>query len=76
MARLVRSRNKMIAGVCAGVAEYFGWSVSKVRLVWLLLAILTIGAPVVFYIVLWFVMPDAVSLKQSYTERMNRRLGR
>ena len=75
MARLVRSRNKMIAGVCAGVAEYFGWSVSKVRLVWLLLAILTIGAPVVFYIVLWFVMPDAVSLKQSYTERMNRRLG-
>lgn len=66
----------MIAGVCAGVAEYFGWSVSNVRLVWLLLAILTIGAPVVFYIVLWFVMPDAVSLKQSYTERMNRRLGR
>ena len=76
MARLVRSRNKMIAGVCAGVAEYFGWSVSKVRLVWLLLALMTIGTMFVFYIVLWFVMPDAASMKQSYTERMNRRLGR
>lgn len=75
MKRLVRSANGKIAGVCAGVAEYFGWNVSNVRLVWLVCALLGLGAPVLFYIILSFVMP-VESQKDSYEERMNKRLGK
>ena len=52
MGKLIRSRNKKIAGVCAGVAEQFGWNVRNVRLVWLVLSILGLGAPVLFYLIL------------------------
>ena len=75
MTRLVRSANGKIAGVCAGVAEYFGWNVSNVRLVWLVCALLGLGAPVLFYIILSLVMP-VESQKESYEERMNKRLGK
>ena len=75
MKRLVRSANRKIAGVCAGVAEFFGWNVANVRLVWFLLAILGLGAPVLFYLILMFLMPET-GAKSSYEERMNRRLGK
>ena len=75
MARVVRSKDRKIAGVCAGVAEHFGWNVRNVRLVWLVLAILGIGSPALFYLILWFLMPDC-SVKGSFEERMNRRLGK
>ena len=71
----MRSANGKIAGVCAGVAEYFGWNVSNVRLVWLVCALLGLGAPVLFYIILSLVMP-VESQKDSYEERMNKRLGK
>lgn len=39
--RLLRSNNRMLAGVCAGIAEYFGWEVSTVRIVYALATIFT-----------------------------------
>lgn len=56
--RLTRSNNKMIAGVCAGLAEYFGFDPTVVRLVYALLTIFTAFAGVIVYIVLWIVMPE------------------
>jgi phage shock protein PspC (stress-responsive transcriptional regulator) len=76
MKKLLRSKNKKIAGVCAGVAEYFGWDVSAVRLIWFFLAILGVGAPVLCYLILSFLMPSEENQKESYEERMNRRLNR
>lgn len=75
MGRLVRSQDKVIAGVCAGVAEHFGWNVRNVRLVWLIAAICGVGAPVLFYLILMFLMPDSVSAKMNFEERMQKRLG-
>lgn len=75
MGRLVRSQDKVIAGVCAGVAEHFGWNVRNVRLVWLIAAICGAGAPVLFYLILMFLMPDSVSAKMNFEERMQKRLG-
>ena len=75
MKRLMRSANGKIAGVCAGVAEYFGWNVSTVRLVWFVCALLGLGAPVLFYIILCLVMPTE-NQRESYEERMNKRLGK
>ena len=55
---LTRSRNKMIAGVCAGIAEYFGWEVTLFRVVFVVVSILSAAFPgILVYIVLWIVMP-------------------
>ena len=58
--RLTRSRNKLIAGVCAGIAEYFGWGVTLFRVVFVLVSILSAAFPgILVYLVLWIVMPRA-----------------
>ncbi|HZD31247.1 MAG TPA: PspC domain-containing protein [Candidatus Angelobacter sp.] len=55
--RLVRRRGeRRIAGVAAGVANYFGWNVTAVRIVWLLL-LLFAGTGGLLYLILWAVMP-------------------
>lgn len=55
---LTRPRHgKVIAGVCAGLAERFGWSVFVVRLIFLL-SIVIPGSQVLVYIVLWILMPQ------------------
>ncbi len=57
--RLYRSNDQMIAGVCAGIAEYFGWDKGVVRLVYLILSVFSAGFPgILVYIVLWIVMPE------------------
>ncbi len=50
-------RGKMIAGVCAGLAEQFGLPVAALRLAAILLTILGVGWGIIIYIVLWVVMP-------------------
>ena len=61
--RLTRSRNKMIAGVCAGIAEYFGWDVTLFRVVFVIVSILSVAFPgILVYLVLWVVMPQPDSL--------------
>jgi len=58
---LYRSRrNRMIAGVCGGLAEWLGWSPSWVRLLYILVSILSIAFPgIIVYIILWVVMPKS-----------------
>jgi phage shock protein C len=56
--RLVRPRTeRKIAGVCAGLAEYFDLDVSLVRLVLLVVAIMT-GVGFLAYLIAWIVMPE------------------
>ena len=56
--RLVRPRaERKIAGVCAGVAEYFDLDVTLVRLMWLIVALMT-GVGLLAYPVAWIVMPE------------------
>jgi phage shock protein C len=56
--RLVRPRaGRAIAGVCAGVAEYFDIDVTVVRLVWLLVGIMT-GVGLISYPIAWIVIPE------------------
>ncbi len=55
--RLTLSNDKKIAGVCAGIAEYFGWDVTVFRIVYLLATIFTVFSGFIVYLILWFVMP-------------------
>ena len=52
-----RRHGKMIAGVCAGLAEQFGISVTIIRLAFLLSALLGGGVGIIIYLALWVVMP-------------------
>lgn len=55
---LRRSNNKIIAGVCGGLAERYGWPAGRVRLVYVLVSILSAAFPgTIVYIILWFMMP-------------------
>ena len=54
--RLTRSNNKMIAGVCAGLAEYLDIDPTIVRIVWVLM-VLFAGFGILLYIILWLIMP-------------------
>jgi phage shock protein C len=57
--RLTRSRNKTIAGVCAGIAEYFGWDVTLFRVLYVIVSILSVAFPgILVYLILWVVMPQ------------------
>lgn len=57
--RLMRSRNSMVAGVAAGVAEWIHADPALVRIAWALLVPLTSGAALLAYIVAWVVIPEA-----------------
>ncbi|HEY8683724.1 MAG TPA: PspC domain-containing protein [Rhodanobacter sp.] len=57
--RLQRSRtNKSLAGVCAGIAEYYGWDPTLVRVAWIILTLLG-GSGILLYLIMWLVMPEA-----------------
>lgn len=55
---LRRSRsNKMVGGVLAGIADYYGLDATVLRLVYVLATIFTAFAGVLVYIVAWLVIP-------------------
>jgi phage shock protein C len=57
--RLYRSRNeRMIAGVCGGIAEYSNLDPTLVRVLFNLLAFVTGGATLLAYPILWVVVPE------------------
>jgi len=56
---LERSRNgRMVAGVCSGLADYFGWDVTLVRVIVAVVSVITGGAGVVAYLAAWALIPD------------------
>lgn len=57
MRTLSKSRDKKIAGVCGGIAEYFGWDPTIVRLAWAILAFCA-GTGFVAYIIAAIIMPE------------------
>lgn len=54
--RLTRSGDKMIGGVCAGLAEYLDIDPTIVRIVWVLM-VLFAGFGILLYVILWLIMP-------------------
>lgn len=57
--KLTKSKNKMVGGVCAGIAEYLGWDTTLVRIIYLCLSLFSAGFPgLLLYIILSIVMPS------------------
>ena len=51
------SRDKKIAGVCAGFAQYFDVDVTLMRIIWLVLVFVPPGIGLIGYLLAWLVMP-------------------
>jgi len=63
--RLMRSNDRVIAGVCSGIAEYLDLDPTMVRLAYAFLTICTCFSGVIFYIVCWIVMPEKNWIEQK-----------
>jgi phage shock protein PspC (stress-responsive transcriptional regulator) len=69
--RLTRSTtNKMIGGVCGGLAEYFNLDATLIRLLFVIL-VFAPGPGFLIYIVLWLIIPpDTAYLEKPKNDRM------
>ena len=62
---LTRSANKILAGVCGGIAEYFEIDPTLVRVAYAALSIFSAGFPgLLLYIVMLIIMPQAQENKE------------
>ena len=56
--KLRRSHDKMIAGVCGGLADWLGWPATRVRIIYVIVSIVSAAFPgILVYLALWFLMP-------------------
>ncbi len=52
--------NRMLAGVCGGLAEWLGWDPTVLRIVYVIVSIVSAAFPgILAYILLWILMPEA-----------------
>lgn len=58
---LYRSREqRMLGGVCGGMAEALGWPAGRVRVLYVLLSVLSAAFPgILVYLILWVAIPNA-----------------
>lgn len=57
--RLKRSKKeRMVAGVCGGLAAYYRIDVSMIRIAFVLGSVFSVGAGVLVYLVLWLTLPE------------------
>jgi phage shock protein PspC (stress-responsive transcriptional regulator) len=57
--QLRRSRNRLLGGICAGIAEYFGVDPVLLRIGAVVLALFTGGGAVLAYLAAWVLVPQA-----------------
>lgn len=63
--KLTRSTNKVLCGVCGGIAEYFDLDPTVVRILYAALSLLSVGFPgLLLYIIMLILMPQANDYEQ------------
>lgn len=63
--KLTRSTNKVLAGVCGGIAEYFEIDPTLVRVAYAALTIFSAGFPgILLYIIMLILMPQGSDFEQ------------
>jgi len=58
--RLYRSREKMVAGVCSGLADYFNIDPTIMRILFVVIAFAG-GASLLAYLIMWIIVPEEKS---------------
>jgi phage shock protein PspC (stress-responsive transcriptional regulator) len=53
------NEDRILAGVCGGIAEWLGWSPTTVRILFVLISVLSAAFPgILVYLLLWLFMPE------------------
>ena len=66
--RVYRSKNeRMLAGVCGGLGEYFNIDPTLVRILFILFALI-VGGGILLYIILWLLIPEEPELVENAQE--------
>lgn len=53
-------RHRLLGGVCGGLADWLGWNVTLVRVLYVVFSVVSAAFPgILVYLILWFVMPLA-----------------
>lgn len=58
------SENAILGGIASGIAAYFGWDVTLIRVILVALVLLSVGNIIPLYIIMWFIAPQAVTASQ------------
>lgn len=71
--QLIRPRGgRMIAGVCAGIGQFFGIDANIVRIVFALVTVFSGGTAVLVYLVAWVIVPEegeSGSIAENYLNK-------
>ena len=63
--RLTRSFDRILGGVCGGIAEYFDVDPTLVRVGYVFLTFFTAFCGIIVYPVLWIIIPEKVQLPEK-----------
>ena len=56
--QLRKSRNRILAGVCGGIAEWLEWDPTVVRVAYVIVSVVSVAFPgILVYLLLWLIMP-------------------
>ncbi|HEX5395115.1 MAG TPA: PspC domain-containing protein [Candidatus Saccharimonadales bacterium] len=71
MKRLYRSeKDRMISGICGGIGEYYDTDPTIIRVLWVLVAVLTVFFPMfIAYLVLAIIIPSESEVKSGQKKR-------
>lgn len=61
--------DKIIGGVAAGLAHYFGLQVKWIRLIWLILGLFSWGGFIIIYLILWIILSEAKTTAEKLMMR-------
>jgi phage shock protein C len=68
--RLYRSgKDKVLGGVCGGIAEYLDVDPVIIRLIWIFLSLISLGAGILVYLIAWIIIP----MNPKHDIRANRK---
>jgi phage shock protein C len=56
--RLRKSHDRILGGVCGGIAEWLGWDPTLVRILYVIISVASVAFPgILIYLILWLIMP-------------------
>lgn len=68
MKRLYRSKQeRMLGGVCGGLGEHLDVDPTVVRLIWVVIALLSLGTGLLVYLIAWIIIPEEATADTPLT---------
>lgn len=59
--RRTTGTEKMLFGICGGLAKFFQLDATLIRILWVILTVFAIGSPVIIYVLMAFIVPSESS---------------